>query len=328
MADTTSEHLVTVHALDAGHLTLPERFFVSPLEDVEARTTVPSLSFLIQHVDSVSNTTTRIVFDLGIRKQLDAYSPLLYKHALTRQPISGTPDTVQSLALGGLNPDDIDIVMFSHLHWDHVGTPSDYPDSVYVIGPGAKGLITGASTKNAVGNHNHFEPDLLDLNRTIELPVTSDQASTSLSAESTSTNSRLHQLFERPWMQKGHFDSVMDIFGDGSVHVVSAPGHLDGHINLLCRVSPGKHIYLAGDACHDKRLLTGDKTIATWTDDNFPGVTCCIHKDKAQAERTLDSIRNTLQNPGELGTVEVVFAHDVEWANNARKENKFFPGNL
>lgn len=105
---------VTVHALDAGHFTLPERFFVSPAAQTASRT-VPSLAFLIQHQDSVTKKITRIVFDLGLRRQTKRYPIPIQRHIETRQPLTTDPDVVKSLASGGLSPDDIDYVVYSHV---------------------------------------------------------------------------------------------------------------------------------------------------------------------------------------------------------------------
>ncbi|KAF7556603.1 hypothetical protein G7Z17_g1358 [Cylindrodendrum hubeiense] len=325
-----TEGSVSVHALSAGYLTLPERFFVTPIDDPSARRTVPSLSFLIQHTNPKTQNTTRIVFDLGIRRKLDDYPKPIYKHAMTRQPLSGEPDTLESLASGGLTPDDVDMVIFSHLHWDHVGTPSDFPNSTYVVGPGALGLID-VGKESGVGSHNHFEMGMLDLKRSIELPATGLPSTPPPYDEVDSLEPQTAQLvhhFSKPWQRKGYFEAVMDIFNDGSVYIVSAPGHLDGHINILCRLDDGRHIYLAGDACHDERILTGEKDIATWIDEDYPGAICCIHKDKAQAEETISAIRETIKGPGDLVNVEVILAHDAVWATKARKQNRFFPGRL
>lgn len=114
----TSIAVVQVHVLSAGHLTLPERHFVSPASDT-ARSTVPSLSFLIQHEDEETGKKTRIVFDLGLRRDLGRYSEPIQQHAATRRPISTSPDVVKSLAAGGLTPDDIDFVVYSHVRNQH-----------------------------------------------------------------------------------------------------------------------------------------------------------------------------------------------------------------
>lgn len=105
---------VQIHALLAGHLTLPERQFVYPASET-ARNTVPSLAFLIQHKAFDSGRKTRIVFDLGLRRNLERYSVPIQRHAATRQPVTTDPDVVKSLAAGGLTPDDIDYVIYSHV---------------------------------------------------------------------------------------------------------------------------------------------------------------------------------------------------------------------
>ncbi|MCJ1327020.1 hypothetical protein MMC10_003686 [Thelotrema lepadinum] len=123
----------------------------------------------------------------------------------------------------------------------------------------------------------------------------------------------------------------MDVFGDASVYVVHAPGHLPGHINLLVRVDAdannngngdgesGRWVYLAGDAAHDRRLLRGEVGIAEW--DIEGGGKGCIHFDKEAAEETLERIRGL-----ERVEVEIVLAHDWEWEERevAKGERGFF----
>lgn len=111
-----NSNTVTVHALAAGNLTLPERFFVRPASET-ARRTVPSLSFLIQHHNVTTHKVTRIVFDLGIRREIAQYSAPIQRHILTRQPLTTDPDVVKSLAAGGLSPNNIDFVIYSHVSW-------------------------------------------------------------------------------------------------------------------------------------------------------------------------------------------------------------------
>jgi len=127
------------------------------------------------------------------------------------------------------------------------------------------------------------------------------------------------------------FPSALDVFNDGSFYIVSAPGHLPGHVNVLCRTSinPTKYVLLGGDSCHDRRLLTGEKEIAEWTDPELPGTVCCIHADKEAAKQTLNRIKQAESGQvEELGAVEVVFAHDAVWDAKAKKEARFFPGRL
>jgi glyoxylase-like metal-dependent hydrolase (beta-lactamase superfamily II) len=113
---------VSVHALGAGSLTIPEKFFVVP-SDPDVKFTVPSLSFLIQH--KTAEKTTRIVFDLGLRRDTALYPDVLQTHIKSRQPMTTQPDVTASLAKGNLKPSDIDTVILSHVHYDHVGYPPD-----------------------------------------------------------------------------------------------------------------------------------------------------------------------------------------------------------
>lgn len=121
------------------------------------------------------------------------------------------------------------------------------------------------------------------------------------------------------WKANGTLPQTLDVFGDGSLLVVNAPGHLPGHINLLARCSDGHQVYMAGDACHDRRLLTGEKSIGEW--DDAHGQICCIHADRKQAEETIQRIR-VLEQEG----VEIIFAHDVEWENDVSNRSRFFGG--
>lgn len=105
---------VQVHALSGGRFTLPETQFVNPASS-RARKTVPSLCFLIQHASSTTRKTTRIVFDLGVRRDTSRYSEPIRRHITTRQPLKTDPDVVKSLSLGGLTPEDIDYVIYSHV---------------------------------------------------------------------------------------------------------------------------------------------------------------------------------------------------------------------
>ncbi|KAK8201961.1 hypothetical protein M8818_005486 [Zalaria obscura] len=300
---------VTVHALSAGHLTLPEGHFVYP-SSATARNTVPSLSFLIQHDNPSTGNPTRIVFDLGLRRDVNRYSEPIRRHAATREPLATQPDVVKSLAKGGLTPDDIDYVIYSHVHWDHIGEPRDFTHSTFVVGHGATDLLHGTSTALR-GGHSFFEPDLLPPDRTIEL-------SDPKRAQKEPGPHEPGMLdLNQPWTSLGHLPRTMDVFQDGSLYIVDAPGHLPGHVNLLATTELGQQIYLAGDACHDRRIMTGEREIGEWRD--AEGQVCCIHADRREAEETIERIRR-LEGQG----VEVIFAHDVEWEGNELNQGRFW----
>ncbi|KAF4765761.1 hypothetical protein N7455_004436 [Penicillium solitum] len=324
-----AESTVSVHALRAGYLTIPESQFISPLDDMNHRKIVPSLSFLIQH-QSQSGVVTRLVFDLGIRRDPELYQPNIRQHLTTRQPLEVFPDVTESLAMGGLSPYDIDFVVLSHVHWDHVGMPSDFPQSKFVVGNGSQDLLSGKRSMSN-GGHSHFEPDLLPKDRTFELPPTGPPGSHVTKWNFPST--LLHQLppfGDLAWRPYSRLPDTIDIFSDGSVLIVDAPGHIPGHINLLCRVSvdPRRYVYLAGDACHDRRIFTGEKNIAEWSSPDFPHQICCIHADRDRALKTIQMIRELEEGKTSLGKVEVVLAHDSQWAIVANEQRRYFPGAL
>ena len=185
-----------------------------------------------------------------------------------------------------------------------------------MVGNGSIGLIDGTS-QSLRGSHSFFEQDILPRDRLVELSNPADKsAQMTLSLDE---RSQVHSKanFSQQWKPYGILPRTLDLFNDGSIFLVDAPGHLPGHINLLIRLSPSKSIYLAGDACHDRRILRKERDIGEWKD--HEGHICCIHSDKKGAEKTIDLIRQ-LEGEG----VEVIFAHDVEWEENLENKERFF----
>lgn len=313
---------VELHALSAGHLTLPEEQFVQPASD-GARKTVPSLAFLVEHYDPIDHGVTRILFDLGLRRDVERYSEPIQRHIATRQPLTTDPDVVRSLRAGGLKPDDINFVIYSHVHWDHVGEPRDFHWSTFIVGHGALDVLAGRSW-SLRGGHSFFESDLLDPSRTIELPDPADKVEVQGVTDMEFTGEwkpTIADNLKGPWERLENLPAVLDVFKDGSLYIVDAPGHLPGHINLLARTLKENGsiawVYLAGDACHDRRIIRGEKSIGEWLD--AQGEVCCIHADREQAEKTIERIRD-LEREG----VEVILAHDVEWEEDVNNAERFF----
>lgn len=209
-------------------------------------------------------------------------------------------------------------MIFSHLHWDHIGTPSDFTKSKFIVGPRALDLLRHGGDVSTTGSHSHFERDLLPFERTIELP-TPGQTNTQ------NPKIKLAGVAGPQWTPIANFPYAIDIFEDGSLFIVNAPGHLQGHINLLARTGSKNWVYLAGDACHDRRLLRGELSIAEWEKD---GKVCCIHVDKRMTEETLEKIRGLERDGGDGQKVEVILAHDREWIDERGNEERFWPGKL
>ena len=311
---------VTVSALEGGHLTLPESLFVSPA-DPKKRTTVPSLSFLIQHPPPSEGIArgcqpTKLVFDLGLKRDFTGYREAQQQHIAQRQPTIVSPDVAESLRKGGLSPENIDIVMLSHVHWDHVGTSSDFPNAQFIVGNGTLHLLEHGG--GPLYPASLFNADELPKDRTRELPCV---------YEDPNFPSH-HHITRHEWQSLGSFPFAIDYFGDGSMYIIDSPGHLHGHINLLVRTGPGNWVYLGGDCCHDTRILSGEREIAMY-DDGRGGLRS-VHMDTKRATETVEMVRKLLkegkveEEGGGVVDVEVVVAHDGGW--NEKNRDRFWPG--
>jgi glyoxylase-like metal-dependent hydrolase (beta-lactamase superfamily II) len=331
---------VTVSALDAGSLSLPEHMFVTDA-DPEKKNTVPSLSFLIRH-PSPDGSLANLVFDLGVRRDLN-YSPAQKKALDTWSPLFTDTDCAQSLrngvsgAVGAnsgvlLDPTkDIDYIIISHAHFDHTGMPSDFPTATFTVGSGTLDLF-----KNGAGprcSADFFNDDELPALRTVEFPPvfrTGTYGNEPYAPKHTPVPSNSQAkppatAASWSWKPLGDFPNALDYFGDGSVYVIDTPGHIYGHVNLLARLGERRWVYLAADCCHDRRLISGEKNIGTYSDGQ--GGLRSIHVDTGEARQTLDRVVAFVKNQGVEGhQVEIVLAHDPVW----RKENTHacWPGKM
>jgi glyoxylase-like metal-dependent hydrolase (beta-lactamase superfamily II) len=313
---------VVVSAIEGGFITLQESLFVSP-NDPSAARTVPSLAFLIEHPgsdlfknDGSDKAPVRMMFDLGLRSELPRYMQQQQAHLVHRQPYRLGPGVVKHLRDGGLTPADIGAVVLSHVHYDHHGDPEEFEESTFIVGPGSQDILQNG-LPDIRATHQCFDPNLLPKDRTVELPIVSKNC----------TKSRMLNgiTVDWSWSSVGPFPSAIDIFGDSSVYIIDAPGHLPGHVNLLCRVSETKWVYLGGDACHDIRLLTGEREIGTWQ--NAHGETMCIHLDRNKAEESLKNIRQLMEPLAKDGQeVEIILAHDDIWFE--RNKTRMYPNHL
>jgi N-acyl homoserine lactone hydrolase len=118
--------------------------------------------------------------------------------------------TAQLAALG-MRPDQIGRLGISHYHFDHIGQAADFPHARLLMGAEDLAFVRGSSE--------------------------SGQARTAL----------------QPWLQGGapltEVRGDLDVFADGSVVMISLPGHTPGHHALLVRLRSGP-VFLSGDTYH------------------------------------------------------------------------------
>ncbi|KZS99913.1 uncharacterized protein LAESUDRAFT_667350 [Laetiporus sulphureus 93-53] len=280
---------IEVSALEAGIIHLPLQLFVAGSDPSEIRT-CPSLAFSLRH----SITREHLVFDLGIRRNTESYPPIVRGAIAKWMPVTVPQSVDESLKSGGIPPQEVSTIILSHLHFDHVGDPSAFPNATFIIGEGGEGLMKGGFPANP---QSDVLQDTVPIDRT-----------RSLTAENFSTS-------------VGPFPRAFDYFGDGSLFLIDAVGHCAGHINVLARTSSaGSWIYLAADTAHDVGLLTGEKSIAFTIDPS--GRLQCAHANKDEAEEHIRRVGQLLKLPH----VHVLLAHDWEWYEKNKGGEAFLPG--
>jgi glyoxylase-like metal-dependent hydrolase (beta-lactamase superfamily II) len=208
---------------------LPMSRFAKPnIRGLEKLQQIPSFSFFIEHPSG-----RRLMFDLGPRKDLKNLSPMLTERmAKAGWEAEVTQEVPEILEQHGIPIESIENVIWSHWHWDHVGNMSKLPPSVgLVVGPGfTKAMIPGYPK-------NPSSPIL----------------------ESDYSNRQLTELNDFALIV-GELPAY-DYFGDGSLYILSTPGHAAGHLSALARTSCGTYkggdtfLLMGGDCCHHMSQL-------------------------------------------------------------------------
>ncbi|KAI0633731.1 Metallo-hydrolase/oxidoreductase [Trametes polyzona] len=266
-----------VSALEAGFVRVPLGFLIDTAKEGEM-SDLPVLAFLLTH----SKSRDRFLFDLGIRKDIHNLPPKSRQSLDKLSFIVSVPDDiVDSLAKGGLAPTDVKYVCPSHIHFDHIGDPSLFPTAEFLVGADAQPLIAHGYPEDPASS---YAQDLLPADRT-------------------------QYLNPAGWTPLGPFPHALDFYGDGSLYIVDAPGHMPGHLNVLARTS-------ADGGAHDRRLLTGEAGIPVHP------VYGCPHGHKEQTEETISRIRELERMDSR---VRVLIAHDVPWYQANKDSSAFWP---
>lgn len=119
---------------------------------------------------------------------------------------------LDQLAAMGLTPEDIDYLALSHFHFDHVGAANAFANSHLLIQAAEHEAAFERADEYPV-----FEPTLYGALRNAETTL---------------------------------LDGDLDVFGDGRVVILSAPGHTPGHQVLYLELAHTGKIVLSGDLYH------------------------------------------------------------------------------
>ena len=128
------------------------------------------------------------------------------------------------LAAIGLSPDDIGRVAISHTHGDHIGNMGLFPNATVVMQRAEYSWIHSPNGSNDNVNQ------LMALARTL-----------------LGTPKTLQLL-----------DGDTDLFGDGSVTLLSTPGHTPGHQSLMVHLTNSGFVVLSGDVAHLENNFEND----------------------------------------------------------------------
>ncbi len=171
----------------------------------------------------------------------------------------------------GIAPEDIGVVVMTHLHADHASGVSEFPEATFVLD--GREWESATRPRGALHGYRKQQFDFGFDWRTIDYD----------SGEVESFAS---------------FGRSVDLFGDGSVRLLSTPGHTLGHQSVLLRLRE-REALLTGDAAYQRRTI--DETI-----------TPLVLQDEHRFSRSLKEIQRYVERtPGAL----IITGHDPElWA--------------
>lgn len=203
-----------LHFLSGGRLRMKARIFV-PDADKTTEIEMPVISTLIRHAGG------NVLFDTGCHPSVETDAEARWGGmAKLMTPI--TPPRaglLDSLAAVGLRPDDIDVVINSHLHPDHCGCNAFFTRATF---------------------HCHA--------RELAAAETEDAA----------MQGYLRAEWDHP-MEMRAIGDEFDVFGDSRLVTLALPGHTPGLIGLRAEMAASGTFLIASDAVSLRRNLDHDE---------------------------------------------------------------------
>jgi N-acyl homoserine lactone hydrolase len=150
--------------------------------------------------------------------------------SLGRPRLEPGSDLPAQLRSRGLDAKQIELVVMTHMHFDHTSGMSEFPQATFVV---TEEEWEAASTGPR---------PLLQGYRRAHFDYAFDYRTLSYDAESVSSYATFGRTF--------------DLFGDGSVRLASTPGHTAGHQSVICHLAD-RDLVIAGDAVYTIGQLDG-----------------------------------------------------------------------
>jgi N-acyl homoserine lactone hydrolase len=186
---------------------------------------IPILSFLVEHPGAGA-----LLVDTGLHPSVAVepkgavgrYGGLLFKD-IRLGPEESAPAQLRAL---DRPPAEIGTVVMTHLHGDHAGAISEFPDATFVLDAHEwQAAAEGGDREGYVRRQfdHAFDYRLVDFDGPTADSFTS-------------------------------FGRAVDLFGDGSVRLVSTPGHSAGHLSVVLRLAGGEAL-LCGDAAYTRAAV-------------------------------------------------------------------------
>jgi len=199
---------ITLHAHNTASITFP----YSPIVGLDTGSlTTPVPVYLIEHPEGV------VLVDTGLNhtfvKNPEEYGAPHLAGMVEGANIKDGQDTISQLASAGYEPDDVDYVVLTHLHFDHTGYIDEFPDAEFIIQQEELQYAWWP-------NEQQFPFFLVD----------------------DFQNLRRYNVND--------INGNYDIFGDQSIVCIPTPGHTPGHQSVKVEYDSGETTILAADIAY------------------------------------------------------------------------------
>lgn len=209
-----------LYAFFAGYETA-DKSMLTLGRDLGVKVKIPFQCFLIEH------SKGRVLFDTGMNPVAISDPAHYPPTAQFGSQVTADNLAVSHLAALGLNPEAIDFVVNSHLHYDHAGGNCQFNSARFFV---------------------QF-----------------DEMQSALCPEPWSglvAENYARQDFDLP-LRYELLDGDYDLFGDGAIRLIRTPGHSRGHQSMVIRLPNSGTIILAQDAVYLRENL--EKTLLATT---------------------------------------------------------------